>query len=121
MNLETLYKYCLSKKGTTEHFPFDQDILVFKIGSKMYALSSISGWEKGEPKINVKCNPDIALELRSQYHDVQPAYHMNKKHWNTLVINSEITDKQIKEWIDDSYNLVFESLPKKKQSDLNTI
>ena len=97
MNLETYYEYCLSKKGVTEHFPFDQDTLVFKVGEKMFALSSLLQWEKGQPKVNLKCNPDYAQELRAQYDDVQPAFHMNKTHWNTVAINSEIPDKFIKE------------------------
>ena len=118
MNLETYYEYCLSKKGVTEHFPFDQDTLVFKVGGKMFALSSLNQWEKGEPSVNLKCNPDYALELRAQYGDVQPAYHMSKVHWNTVVINSEVSDKFVKELIDDSYQLVFNSLTKKIQSEI---
>ncbi len=118
MNLETYYEYCLSKKGTTEHFPFDQDTLVFKVGGKMFALSSLLQWEKGEPKVNLKCNPDYAQELRAQYDDVQPAFHMSKVHWNTVAINSEVPDKLVKEWIDDSYELVFKSLTKIKQNEI---
>jgi len=121
MNLEAYYEYCLSKKGTTEHFPFDQDTLVFKVGGKMFALSSLNQWEKGEPKVNLKCNPDYALELRAQYSDVQPAFHMSKVHWNTIVINSEIPDKLVKEWIDNSYDLVFKSLTKKLQNEITDL
>jgi predicted DNA-binding protein (MmcQ/YjbR family) len=72
MNLETYYEYCLSKKGVTEHFPFDQDTLVFKVGGKMFALSSLSQWEKGNPAVNLKCDPERALELRVEYDDIQP-------------------------------------------------
>ena len=118
MNLENYYEYCLSKKGVTEHFPFDQDTLVFKVGGKMFALSSLNQWEKGEPSVNLKCDPDYALELRAQYGDVQPAYHMSKVHWNTIVINSEVSDKFVKQLIDDSYQLVFNSLTKKTQSEI---
>lgn len=118
MNLETFYEYCLSKKGTTEHFPFDQDTLVFKVGGKMYALSSLLQWEKGQPKVNLKCNPNYAQELRAQYDDVLPAFHMSKVHWNTVAINSAVSDKLVKEWIDDSYQLVFKSLTKKIQSEI---
>jgi predicted DNA-binding protein (MmcQ/YjbR family) len=121
MNLETYYEYCLSKKGVTEHFPFDQDTLVFKVGEKMFALSSLLQWEKGQPKVNLKCNPDYAQELRAQYDDVQPAFHMNKTHWNTVAINSEIPDKFIKELIDDSYNLVLKSLTKKNQTEIQEL
>ena len=118
MNLETYYEYCLSKKGVTEHFPFDQDTLVFKVGGKMFALSSLNQWEKGEPSVNLKCNPDYALELRAQYGDVQPAFHMSKVHWNTVAINGEVPDKFVKELIDDSYDLVFKSLTKKSQNEI---
>ena len=118
MNLEIYYEYCLSKKGVTEHFPFDQDTLVFKVGGKMFALSSLYQWEKGEPSVNLKCNPDYALELRAQYGDIKPAFHMSKVHWNTVVINSEVPDKFVKELIDDSYDLVFKSLTKKIQSEI---
>ena len=118
MNLEIYYEYCLSKKGTTEHFPFDQDTLVFKVGGKMFALSSLIQWEKGEPSVNVKCDPDYALELRAQYSDIQPAFHMSKVHWNTIAINNEVSDKLVKELIDDSYELIFTSLTKKLQSEI---
>ena len=118
MNLETFYEYCLSKKGVTQHFPFDKDTLVFKIGGKMFALSSLLQWEKGEPSVNLKCNPDYALELRAQYGDVQPAFHMSKVHWNTVVINGEVPDKFVKGLIDDSYILVFKSLTKNTQNEI---
>ena len=118
MNLETFYEYCLSKKGVTEHFPFDQDTLVFKVGGKIFALSSLLQWEKSEPKVNLKCNPDYAQELRTQYHDIKPGFHMSKVHWNTLFINSGVPDPFIKELIDDSYELVFKSLTKKIQNEI---
>ena len=118
MNLETFYEYCLSKKGVTQHFPFDKDTLVFKIGGKMFALSSLNQWEKGIPSVNLKCNPDYALELRAQYGDVQPAFHMSKVHWNTVVINGEVPDKFVKGLIDDSYILVFKSLTKNTQNEI---
>jgi predicted DNA-binding protein (MmcQ/YjbR family) len=118
MNLETYYEYCLSKKGVTEHFPFDQDTLVFKVGGKMFALSSLNQWEIGEPSVNLKCNPDYALELRGQYGDIKAGFHMSKVHWNTVAINGEVSDKFVKEMIDDSYDLVFKSLPKKTQSEI---
>lgn len=118
MNLESYYEYCLSKKGVTEHFPFDQDVLVFKVGEKIFALSSLAQWEIGEPKINLKCNPEYALELRAQYHEIQPGYHMSKVHWNTVAVNLEVSDKMIRELIDDSYELVFKSLTKKIQNEI---
>jgi len=118
MNLETFYEYCLSKKAVTEHFPFDKDTLVFKVGGKMFALSSLIQWEKGEPSVNLKCDPDYAQELRTQHDDIKPAFHMSKTHWNTVVINSEVPDKFVKEMIDDSYELVFKSLTKKLQNEI---
>jgi predicted DNA-binding protein (MmcQ/YjbR family) len=118
MNLETFYEYCLSHKGVTEHFPFDKDTLVFKVGGKMFALSSLIQWEKGTPSVNLKCDPEYAQELRGQYDDIKPAFHMSKVHWNTITINSEVPDKFVKEMIDESYDLVFKSLTKKLQSEI---
>lgn len=118
MNLETYYEYCLSKKGVTEHFPFDEDTLVFKVGGKMFALSSLSQWEKGEPTVNLKCDPERAQELRAQFYDIIPAFHMSKVHWNTIHINRDVSDKLVKELINHSYELVFKSLPKKMQNEI---
>ena len=121
VNIQQLFEYCLAKKGVTEHFPFDEDTLVFKVGGKMFALSSLSQWEKGSPAINLKCDPDIAEELRAQFNDVQPGYHMSKMHWNTITVNNEIPDKMIRKWIDDSYGLVFKSLTKKMQNEITEL
>lgn len=118
MNLETYYEYCLSKKGVTEHFPFDADTLVFKVGGKMFALSSLSQWEKGEASVNLKCNPEHSEELRAQYNDIQPGFHMSKLHWNTIALNREVPDALIKELIDHSYELIFRSLTKKAQNEI---
>lgn len=118
MNLETYYEYCLSKKGVTEHFPFDEDTLVFKVGGKMFALSSLKQWEKGESSVNLKCDPERAEELRAQYDDIIPGWHMSKTHWNTVAINKEVPDILIKELIDHSYDLVFKSLTKKIQNEI---
>ncbi|HLF50683.1 MmcQ/YjbR family DNA-binding protein [Flavobacterium sp.] len=118
MNIETYFEYCLSKKGVTEHFPFDEDTLVFKVGGKMFALSSLSQWEKGEPSVNLKCDPEHAEELRAQYDDIKPGYHMSKIHWNTINVNKEVPDLLIKELIDHSYELVFKSLTKKIQNEI---
>lgn len=118
MNLETYYEYCLSKKGVTEHFPFDEETLVFKVGGKMFALSSLSQWEKGEASVNLKCNPERALELRAEYADIIPGWHMSKIHWNTIYINKNVSDKLILEFIDHSYELIFKSLTKKIQLEI---
>lgn len=118
MNLEIYYEYCLSKKGVTEHFPFNEETLVLKVGGKMFALSSLTQWENGKPSVSLKCNPDKAQELRAQYDDIQPGWHMSKIHWNTIAINQEVPDKLVKELINHSYDLVFKSLPKKTQNEI---
>nr|WP_315208496.1 MmcQ/YjbR family DNA-binding protein [uncultured Flavobacterium sp.] len=121
MNLETYYEYCLSKKGVTEHFPFDEDTLVFKVGGKMFALSSLSQWEKGQPSVNLKCDPEHAQELRAEYDDIQPGFHMSKTHWNTIAVNESVSDALVKELVDHSYGLVFKSLTKKLQSGIQEL
>jgi predicted DNA-binding protein (MmcQ/YjbR family) len=112
MDIEQFREYCLSKKGTTECFPFDETTLVFKVAGKMYALSSLDG----EPSVNLKCDPEKAIELRDRYSAVLPAYHMSKVHWNTVLLNGSIPEKYIKEWIDESYNLVVSKLTKAEKS-----
>lgn len=121
MNLENYYEYCLSKKGVTEHFPFDEDTLVFKVGGKMFALSSLVQWEKGEPSINLKCDPDRAQELRAEFSDIRPGFHMSKVHWNTITINGELSNAMVKELIGHSYDLVFKSLTKKLQTEIQEL
>ena len=112
-----LEKYCLSKRGAVKAYPFDKVTAVYKVGGKMFALSSDSA---AELRVNLKCDPLYAAELRSIYACVEPGYHMNKKHWNTVVCNKEAEDKLVEEWIDDSYNLVFSSLPKKRQNEIQS-
>lgn len=111
MNIEELREYCISKKGVTEEFPFDEVTLVFKVGDKMFALTNLDG----EPSVNLKCDPEKSIELRETHSSIIPGYHMNKVHWNTLFIDGTLSDKLIKELIDLSYKLVFESLPKSKR------
>ena len=108
MNIETLREYCISKSEVSESFPFDEVTLVFKVCGKMFALLNLSG----EVSINLKCNPELAIELRDKYSAVIPGYHMNKTHWNTVIIDGSIPDKLIMEWIDHSYWLVVSQLPK---------
>ncbi len=115
MNIEEFRAYCLLKKSVTESFPFDDTTLVMKVLNKMFALANLDG----DLSINLKCVPEKALELREQYPAVLPGYHMNKKHWNTVMIDNSIPDALIKEWIDDSYNLVLSKLPKKEREKLN--
>lgn len=115
MNLEELREYCLSKKGVDEGFPFGQETLVFKVMGKMFLLT---GMESQPIEFNVKCNPEKAIELREQYPCVLPGYHMNKQHWNTITCDGSVPNKKIKEWIDNSYNLVVNSLSKKLKNEL---
>ncbi len=117
MNIEIIRNYCLDKKGVTESFPFDSDTLVFKVMGKMFLLTSLSEPEK----INVKCDPQTAIDLRERYDAVQPGYHMNKKHWNTIDMAQGITDSLIKKWIDDSYDLIVHDLPKKVKLEFDNL
>ncbi|CAM3589827.1 MmcQ/YjbR family DNA-binding protein [Flavobacterium gelidilacus] len=121
MNIQQLYEYCLSKKGVTEHFPFDQDTLVFKVGGKMFALTSLSNWEKEIPAINLKCDPKVALELRDKFEGINPGFHMSKVHWNTVTINEDVPDKKVLHLINHSYELVFSSLTKKIKTEIENL
>src|ERR1043165_2723905 len=112
MDVESFREYCLTKPHATEGTPFGEDVLVFKVGGKMFALVSL---DEVPSTVNLKCDPDRALELRDRYEQVQPGYHMNKKHWNTVVLDGVIPDKEGREMIDHSYDLVVRSLPKKKR------
>ncbi|MDC1068829.1 MmcQ/YjbR family DNA-binding protein [Candidatus Kapabacteria bacterium] len=115
MNLEEIRNYCLNKRGATESTPFGDDTLVFKVANKMFLLMGLTS---SETRFNVKCNPEIAIDLRERFDSVIPGYHMNKKHWNTIISSSELSDEFIKEQIDNSYSLIVLSLPKKIQTDL---
>ena len=121
MNIQQLYEFCLSKKGVTEHFPFDEDTLVFKVGGKMFCLTSLKKWESGDHSINLKCNPEYALELRAQYEAVNPGYHMSKIHWNTVDVDKDLPLKGVVKLIEHSYELVFKSLTKKTQNEINEL
>lgn len=119
MNIEQFRNYCLSKQEVTEHFPFDEDTLVFKICNKMFALSSLKKWEHGNAFINLKCDPDYAQELRAEYDGVKEGYHMHKKMWNSVYVTSgELSPKLIASLIDHSYDLVVKGLPKKVRETL---
>jgi len=122
MHIEQLRDFCIAKKGVTEHFPFDKVTLVFKVMGKMFALTSLNNWEKGEEKINLKCNPEKSEELRTTYEGIFPGFHMNKKHWNTVIINSsDVSDDLAKELINHSYDLVVKGLTKKLQKELTEL
>jgi predicted DNA-binding protein (MmcQ/YjbR family) len=103
MNIESLREYCLSKPGAEETLPFGPDTLVYKVNGKMFLLT---GLDEEKLSFNVKCEPDKAIELREEYPCVLPGYHMNKKHWNTIAVDGSVSTKQLKEWIDWSYELV---------------
>ena len=103
MNVEELRDYAIAKPNTEEGFPFGESTLVFKVKGKIFLLVSL----EAEPlQFNVKCDPERAQELREQYEAVQPGYHMNKKHWNTVIVDGTLSNKQLKELVDHSYNLV---------------
>ena len=97
--------------------PFDDRVLVMKVGGKIFALFDVDAFQS----INLKCNPDLALELREKYQAVQPGYHMNKRHWNTVTVNSDVGDELIREWTKGSYALIVASLSKKLRSELNQL
>lgn len=114
MNIEEFRNYCLSKKATSEAMPFDDKVLVFKVMDKIFALTDIETFDS----INLKCEPEKALELRAEYAEVIPGYHMNKKHWNTVELSPNISDDLLKTWIDHSYERVVATLPKKQREAL---
>jgi len=111
MDLAKFRECCLSKPRATEGTPFGPDVLVFKVSGKIFALASL---DEVPARANLKCDPDLALELRDRYEQVTPGYHMNKKHWNTVEIESGIPDVELRKMIDHSYELVVTSLPKSK-------
>lgn len=118
MNIEEFRVYCLSKKHVTESFPFDEQTLVFKVANKMFALS---GLEHQPSTVNLKCNPERAIELRDEFSDIIPGFHMSKKHWNTITIEGDISNILILELIDHSYELVVKGFTKKLQKELGFI
>jgi len=122
MHIEQLRDSCISKKGATEHFPFDGVTLVFKVMEKIFALVRLDTWEEGEQHINLKCNPEKATELRGEYDGIQPGWHSNKKHWNTVALNnSDVSDDLVQELINHSYAMVVKGLTKKAQAILKDL
>ena len=118
MNVEEFRKYCLSKKGVTETFPFDEHTLVFKVMGKMFVLVPL---ERLPTQANLKCDPERAIELREEYDGViTPGYHMSKVHWNTLFLEN-LPPKLIIELVDHSYDLVVSKMTKKLRAELNTL
>lgn len=121
MNIEQLHHYCMAKKGVTEHFPFDKVTLVFKVMGKMFALAGLNHWEQGETEVNLKCDPEWSQELRGEYDGINPGFHMNKKHWNTVTLNADVSDQFAFELIDHSYDLVVKGLTKKLKEELKNL
>ena len=115
MDLDTLREYCLAKPATEETLPFGPDALVFKVAGKMFLLIAL---DEQPLQFNAKCDPELAIELRERYPCVQPGYHMNKKHWNTITIDGSVSSAILKQWIDHSYDLVVKSLPAKVREEL---
>lgn len=114
MNIEEFREYCLQKPGVEESFPFGESTLVFKVLGKMFALTGLDG----DFSMNLKCDPEKAIELRAKHPSVQPGYHMNKKHWNTVYVDGSVDDELLYSWVDHSYALVVGSLPKAKRETL---
>ena len=114
MNIEDYRDFCLSLPGTTEETPFGPDTLVFKVGGKIFALTDLQTFAS----FNVKCDPERAAELRERYDFVRPGFHMNKKHWNTILVGQGGTDAQLRQWLTDSYQLIVTALPKATRAEL---
>jgi predicted DNA-binding protein (MmcQ/YjbR family) len=114
MNIEELRNYCLQKQGAVEEYPFGPDTMVFKVGGKLFLLAGITEGDS----FNAKCDPERAIELRERHEEIQPGYHMNKKHWNTIYMNGSLSNKQLRELIDHSYDLIFNSLPAKTRKEI---
>lgn len=114
MNIESVRDYCLQKPAAEETMPFGDDTLVFKVVGKIFLLISL----KEANRFNVKCDPGLAIELRESYSEIQPGFHMNKTHWNTVYFDGSLTEKQLLEMIDHSYRLIVSSMPKNVQQNL---
>ena len=117
MNTELFRTHCVSKKGVTEEFPFGENILVYKVMGKMFALADLEDFTS----INLKVDPEIGIDLKERYSSVIEAYHMNKKHWITVLIDGKIPDKLICQWIDNSYDLVKSGLTKRVRAKLDSL
>jgi predicted DNA-binding protein (MmcQ/YjbR family) len=118
MKTDEVRAFFNSKPGAVEDFPFGEEILVFKVADKMFGLMNL---DNDPLSINLKCDPDLAVELRNQFTSIIPGYHMNKKHWNTLILDGSIPEVQLKVLIDHSYDLVFSKLTKKRQKEIENL
>src|SRR5215469_7129953 len=117
MDMEQLREYCLQKAGVEEGFPFGEGVLVFKVGGKIFLLADLAEGNS----FNVKCDPDLAVELRERHEEVKPGYHMNKRHWNTVRMDGGLKTKEIREMIDHSYGIVVAAWPKKVREGLGGV
>jgi predicted DNA-binding protein (MmcQ/YjbR family) len=112
MDQQELKSRCLGLAGASEEFPFGDEVSVFKVGGKMFALSHLDG----EPlQVSVKCHPELAVQLRSAYEAITPGYHLNKRHWNTITLDGSVPDEMVADLVGDSYDLVVASLPKARR------
>ena len=118
MNIETIRKYCLKKPVVTEDFPFDENTLVFRVMGKIFLLAAI---DEIPLRINLKCDPEKAVELREEYDSVLPGYHMNKTHWNTILIDGSVPSQEILNWITDSYMQVVHGLKKQEKERIHKL
>ena len=118
MNIEQFREYCLAKKGVIEELPFGPDTLVFKVMNKMFALTSL---DTEDFRVNLKADPEKAIQQREEFDFIKPGYHMNKQHWNSIYVEQGIKDAYFKELVDDSYNLIVESLPKKVKEEMQNL
>jgi predicted DNA-binding protein (MmcQ/YjbR family) len=111
MDIETYRHFCLSLPSATEDMPFDESVLVFRVGGKIFSLLNVNDFSS----VNLKCDPERAIELRENWSGIQPGYHMNKKHWNTLTTDGSVPEELIKELVQHSYDLVWRSIPVKNR------
>ncbi len=117
MNIEEYRDFCLALPGVTEGFPFGPETMVFKVMNKMFALTNIEAYDF----VNLKCDPERAITLREEYEGINPGWHMNKVHWNSVKTSADVEDELFKELISHSYDLIVESLPKKTKEELKLL
>jgi predicted DNA-binding protein (MmcQ/YjbR family) len=110
-----LRRWCLAQTGAVEDFPFSPELSVFKVGGKMFAISAL---DRTPLEVSVKCEPELAGQLRDTYAAIRPGYHLNKRHWNTVTLDGSLPDKLIRDLVEDSYDLVVSGLPKRTREQL---
>ena len=115
MHADELRDWCLGRPGASEDFPFTPEHSVFKVAGKMFALSAL---EREPLEVSVKCEPELAVELRNSYPAIRPGYHLNKRHWNTITLDGSLPDKLVRDMIEDSYDLVVSALPKRVREEI---